>query len=115
MRWIVSAVIGDGQTVATAYRAKAADHGDHSTLLVSRDDGSPDEPWCLVAYRGDVQALASDPDIVVLSQTVTAADVAALARLGCPPGLVVAGMRSEAAAMALGRVLDGKFQLEWLL
>lgn len=122
MRWLVSPVIGDGLTVATAYRAKAGDYGDHAALIPGDADGAPVEGWCLVAFRGDEQAAVADPDLVLLpppdSHAISAAEAASLngklARLGCPPGLVVAGMRSDAAARALGRVLDAKFDLGWL-
>lgn len=122
MRWLVSAVVGDGLSVHTAYRAKASDHGDHSALIPGDADGKPVEPWCVVAFRGDEQAAAADPDLVLLpppdAHTITAAEAASLngdlARLGCPPGLVTAGMRSDAAARALGRALDDKFDLGWL-
>lgn len=122
MRWVVSSVIGDGLTPATAYRAKATDHGDNSALIVSDSDGAPAKPWCLVAFRGDEQAAASDPDLVLLpppdAHTITPVEAASLngnlARLGCPPGLVTAGMRSDAAALALGRALDAKFEPGWI-
>lgn len=122
MRWIVSPVVGDGRTPATAYRAKAADYGDHSALIPSNDDGTPADTWCIVAFRGAEQWAGTDPDLVLLpppdSHTITPAESASLnaglAKLGCPPGLVTAGMRSDAAARALGRALDPLFDLGWL-
>lgn len=122
MRWVAAKVIGDGASVATAFRSAAARHGDHAALIPGKDDGTPLSGWCLSHLRNGENDAAADPDCVLLpppdSHVITAAEARSLngelARLGCPPGLIVAGVRSDAAALVLGRSLDAAFELGWL-
>ena len=92
-RWALSPVIGSG-TYEDPYRAKAADHGGHVTVIPGNADGTPMYPWCVVKFfdDADMVAAAADGDIRVLpawslDHPITAGEAAAIEAAGVKFGL----------------------------
>lgn len=75
-RWAISPIIGNGtlnvivgqEATTGPYRAKAADHGAHVTVIPGNNDGSPKYSWCIVKFgdTADMTAAAADGDIRLL-------------------------------------------------
>jgi hypothetical protein len=131
-RWVISPIIGDGtsdivvgsEATTGPYRLKASDYGAHAAIIPGNNDGTPMFNWGICHFDGDVTAAETDSDLTVLPELSMDHEItltqrnwlrSRLQNHGLPYLWVNTGDTVREILRTIGRYLDDKFDVDWLL